>query len=90
MPAGAAGADVQINTGLKGDRMPYVPDLTWSATADYYLPLDGRLEHELRRRLCASSTIAPTARPSARSSAWSTRRPSSSTEITEPLAIDSY
>ena len=30
-----------INTGLKGDRMPYVPDLTWSATADYYLPLTG-------------------------------------------------
>jgi outer membrane receptor protein involved in Fe transport len=33
--------DVLINTGLKGDRMPYVPDLTWSATADYYLPLTG-------------------------------------------------
>jgi outer membrane receptor protein involved in Fe transport len=30
-----------INTGLKGDRMPYVPDLTWSLTADYYLPLGG-------------------------------------------------
>ena len=28
-----------VNTGLAGDRMPYVPDLTWSATADYYLPL---------------------------------------------------
>jgi outer membrane receptor protein involved in Fe transport len=28
-----------VNTGLKGDRMPYVPDLTWSLTADYYLPL---------------------------------------------------
>jgi outer membrane receptor protein involved in Fe transport len=30
---------VEVNTGLKGDRMPYVPDLTWSLTADYYLPL---------------------------------------------------
>ncbi|MFC5578591.1 TonB-dependent receptor [Lysobacter niabensis] len=29
-----------VNTGLKGDRMPYVPDLTWSLTADYYLPLN--------------------------------------------------
>ena len=28
-----------VNTGLKGDRMPYVPDWTWSLTADYYLPL---------------------------------------------------
>ncbi|MBF6023981.1 TonB-dependent receptor [Lysobacter niastensis] len=30
-----------VNTGLKGDRMPYVPDLTWSLTADYYMPLSG-------------------------------------------------
>lgn len=27
-----------VNTGLKGDRMPYVPDLTWSLTVDYYVP----------------------------------------------------
>ena len=32
---------MRINTGLEGDRMPYVPDLSWSATADYYLPLSG-------------------------------------------------
>ena len=35
------GASVLVNTGLEGDRMPYVPDLSWSATADYYLPLSG-------------------------------------------------
>ena len=40
VPAGG-GAIVQINTGLEGDRMPYVPDLTWSATADWYTPLSG-------------------------------------------------
>lgn len=28
-----------VNTGLAGDAMPYVPDLTWSFTADYYVPL---------------------------------------------------
>jgi len=28
-----------VNTGLKGDRMPYVPDWSWSLTADYYVPL---------------------------------------------------
>jgi outer membrane receptor protein involved in Fe transport len=33
------GGVLEINTGLGGDRMPYVPDLTWSATVDYYLPL---------------------------------------------------
>jgi outer membrane receptor protein involved in Fe transport len=27
-----------VNTGLKGDRMPYVPDWTLSLTADYYVP----------------------------------------------------
>lgn len=39
VPAG--GAQVEVNTGLKDDRMPYVPDLTWSITADYYMPLGG-------------------------------------------------
>src|SRR5690606_24888502 len=33
------GGVLEVNTGLEGDRMPYVPDLTWSATVDYYLPL---------------------------------------------------
>ena len=33
------GGVLEINTGLKGDRMPYVPDLTLSATVDYYLSL---------------------------------------------------
>lgn len=30
---------LDVNTGLEGDRMPYVPDLTWSFTADYYYPV---------------------------------------------------
>lgn len=29
------GFDVIINSGLAGDRMPYVPELAWSATAEY-------------------------------------------------------
>jgi iron complex outermembrane receptor protein len=29
------GFDVVLNTGLAGDRMPYVPKLSWSATAEY-------------------------------------------------------
>jgi len=39
VPAGPA--QVEVNTGLKNDRMPYVPDLTWSLTADWYVPLGG-------------------------------------------------
>jgi iron complex outermembrane recepter protein len=30
-----AGFDVVLNTGLAGDRMPYTPKLSWSATAEY-------------------------------------------------------
>ena len=39
VPAGPA--QVEVNTGLKNDRMPYVPDLTWSLTADWYVPING-------------------------------------------------
>ena len=33
------GGVLEVNTGLAGDRMPYVPDLTWSATVDYTMAL---------------------------------------------------
>ena len=33
------GGVLEINTGLAGDRMPYVPDLTLSATVDYTVAL---------------------------------------------------
>ena len=33
------GGVLEVNTGLGGDRMPYVPDLTWSATVDYTMAL---------------------------------------------------
>ena len=32
---------VELATGFKGDRMPYTPKLSFSATADYYFPLGG-------------------------------------------------
>ncbi|WP_407353627.1 TonB-dependent receptor [Luteimonas sp. R10] len=35
------GFDVILNSGLGGDRMPYVPRLSWSATAEYYFDLAG-------------------------------------------------
>lgn len=30
---------VELNTGLAGDQLPYVPEWQWSATADYYFPV---------------------------------------------------
>jgi iron complex outermembrane recepter protein len=39
IPQGAF--DVVLNTGLAGDRMPYVPRLAWSATAEYVFDLSG-------------------------------------------------
>ncbi|HEY5804268.1 MAG TPA: TonB-dependent receptor [Lysobacter sp.] len=30
---------VEITSGAKGDALPYVPEWSWNATADYYLPL---------------------------------------------------
>ena len=41
VPLGDAlpGGVMEINTGLAGDRMPYVPDLTLSATVDYTIAL---------------------------------------------------
>ena len=35
------GFDVILNTGLAGDRMPYVPELAWSATAEYAFDFAG-------------------------------------------------
>lgn len=40
-----AGTFVQeITQGLGGDRLPYVPKFSWSATADYYFPVGGDWE----------------------------------------------
>jgi outer membrane receptor protein involved in Fe transport len=30
---------VQLNNGLDGDTLPYIPKYSWSATADYYFPI---------------------------------------------------
>ncbi len=35
------GYDVVLNTGLAGDRMPYVPEWSWSATAEYVFTTGG-------------------------------------------------
>jgi iron complex outermembrane receptor protein len=39
VPTGATSA-VEIISGLKGDSLPYVPEWSWSGTADYTVPLN--------------------------------------------------
>lgn len=38
------GYDVVLNTGLAGDRLPYVPEWSWSAIAEYAFELPGGLQ----------------------------------------------
>ncbi|MDI9239818.1 TonB-dependent receptor [Lysobacter sp. LF1] len=87
VPAGAA--QVELNTGLKDDRMPYVPDLTWSLTADYYLPLGGDWSATFGGgvRWVDDRTNGTTQRQVVRLLDPPTVL---DTEITEPLVIDSY
>lgn len=40
------GFDVILNTGLAGDRLPYVPKLAWSATAEYLFDV-GRVQGQV-------------------------------------------
>ena len=87
VPAGPA--VVEINTGLKGDRMPYVPDVTYAFTADYYLPLNGSWSMDIGGgyRWVDSRTNGTTQRQ-----VVSLVSPPTvlTTDITPPLEIDSY
>lgn len=41
------GFDVILNTGLAGDRMPYVPELSWALTAEYAFATNGGLNGQV-------------------------------------------
>jgi len=87
VPAGPA--QVEVNTGLKNDRMPYVPDLTWSLTADWYVPLGGNWSANFGGgvRWVDDRTNGTTERQVVR---LLDPRTVLDEEITEPLVIDSY
>lgn len=78
-----------INTGLKGDRMPYVPDLTWSLTADWFVPLGGNWNANFGGgvRWVDDRTNATTERQVVNLVDPPTVLV---TEVTVPLVIDSY
>ena len=83
------GGVLEINTGLKGDRMPYVPDLTLSATVDYYLSLRNGWSAGLGGgfRWVDDRTNGTTERQVI---AIAEPRTVLDTTITAPLTIDSY
>ncbi|MBB1061666.1 TonB-dependent receptor [Marilutibacter spongiae] len=81
---------VQVNSGLKGDRMPYVPKYSFSTTADYYFDvgdnwqgalgaglrwIDDRVGGTTERQVITTDTTPPTVLD---------------TTITPPLELDSY
>ncbi|MGN7727235.1 TonB-dependent receptor [Luteimonas sp. 22616] len=83
------GGVLEINTGLGGDRMPYVPDLTWSATVDYYVALRGGWSAGFGGgfRWVDDRTNGTTQREVI---AIADPRTVLDTTITKPLTIDSY
>lgn len=83
------GGVLELNTGLAGDRMPYVPDLTLSATVDYTIALangwsagfgGGYRWVDERTNATTEREVIAIAEP----------RTVLDTTITEPLTIDSY
>ena len=91
VPLGDAlpGGVMEINTGLAGDRMPYVPDLTLSATVDYTLALANGWSVGLGGgyRWVDDRTNATTEREVL---AIAEPRTVLDTTITAPLRLDSY
>jgi len=80
---------VELNTGLAGDRLPYVPKWQWSATLDYFFPLGSwegqvgggfrwvgdRVAGTTERQVITDPTLPD---------------PVLATTITPPLELDSY
>ena len=83
------GGVLEINTGLGGDRMPYVADLTWSATVDYYVSLGNGWSAGFGGgyRWVGDRTNGTTERQVI---AIADPRTVLDTTFTEPLTIDSY
>ncbi|MDR6989995.1 TonB-dependent receptor [Luteimonas sp. 3794] len=82
--------DVVLNTGLAGDRMPYVPTLSWAATAEYAFMtaqgLSGQVGGVLRftgERLSDTTERQRVTAPGDPSTVLQE-------EVTAPLRLDSY
>ena len=81
---------VQLNNGLEGDTLPYIPKYSWSATADYYFPVGGGWEGNVGGGLRWVDG-RPTA-TSERQVILTTTTPPEVVDdtITPPIEVDSY
>jgi outer membrane receptor protein involved in Fe transport len=85
------GFDVILNTGLAGDRMPYVPELSWALTTEYAFATAGGLNGQVGAALrgvgdqvndtTERQRVTPPGDPST---------DLVPPEFTEPLELDSY
>lgn len=80
---------VELNTGLGGDKLPYVPELQWSATLDYFFPLGSWEGHAGGGFRWVDDRVSGTTE---RQVITDPGPPSSvlATTITPPLELDSY
>ncbi|MFZ2236878.1 MAG: TonB-dependent receptor [Dokdonella sp.] len=85
---GAGGSVSVITGGLSGDRLPYIPRFSWSATADYFFPLgswEGNLGGGIR---WTGDRVTGTTSRTVRTTGATP--PVTTTTVTSPNSIDSY
>ena len=85
-----AGYDVVINSGLGGDAIPYVPEWTWSATAEYAFSTDGGLNGQLGAALRWIGDRVNGTTDRQRVTAPGDPSTVLMEEVTPPLPLDSY
>ena len=85
----ASPAVVELNTGLAGDALPYIPQFAWSATTDYYFPVGGMSGHVGAGVRWVDDRVAGT---SQRQVVYLPTDPPTilADTITPPLELDSY
>ncbi|MCD9033005.1 TonB-dependent receptor [Luteimonas sp. Y-2-2-4F] len=84
------GFDVILNTGLGGDRMPYVPKLSWSATAEYAFATAGGLDGQVGAALRWVGDRVNDTTERQRLTAPGDPSTVLGEEVTPPLELDSY
>jgi outer membrane receptor protein involved in Fe transport len=80
---------VELNTGLGGDKLPYVPELQWSATVDYYFPVWGYEGHVGGGLRWVDDRVSGTTERQVITDPGPPRTVLATT-ITPPLELDSY
>ncbi|MCD9028005.1 TonB-dependent receptor [Luteimonas sp. BDR2-5] len=82
--------DVVLNTGLAGDRMPYVPKLSWAATAEYGFMTSGGLAGQVGAVLRWTGERYNDTTERQRVTAPGDPSTVLQEELTAPLLLDSY